>query len=1067
MPWLSLIESLLERFRERHPELASLQDITNVNESLFVTQFAGEFDGGEREARRVYKTAIRLRDKAILVWMNLRDVLSPYYRQTLFNNLPTELPECFLSQQDQIPGYEGLFESLDFIECDHARSILGPAAYFVDLLRFVKRNITSQIDNASEHNDCQLSTRRPDLDRIRLDATNTSELIPYIDLVIEVLEAFLQTADAQDIDPYELLRTVTFPIELPFHRPLSEIYAYLQQLKTSLYQVHQTFKQPLLANSLDRRSQTISIQAFLELSPETFQLIIQTLGQTADIVARYGNVPLSGRQGLENVEVLLAQTQLTRAQLNELLYQDLDRDEVNAGLSQLFFINNVEDGQGYLTLEVDESDPGNPYERLVNLSPAKLDRIYRFVKLAQHWDGAYTELDRALRSLTSPYLPERALSFDGINDAVSIRQFTQLQATDLTVEAWIHPAQTGKQVILSKGDEAAPQLHFVVWLNSSDQLVLSMRLTTGEIEEVVSNRTVTVDTFTHVAVTLQNTTVSLYLNGQLDNTQNLSGGTEPVGTDLYIGRGLVGSEAFTGLIKEVRIWSTALGQAQISRDRYQRFTGKEKFLLGYWPLVETDTGQLTDLTPHQNHGTLGGAQLVTEPRWVHRDLVLAPLPRANNGNGFEFNGSDQYLAGTGLTYTANGGLTIEANLRLAPESPRAEQQWPILFVGDRLTSTLDFGLWVNSARQVVCQVGDTQHVSSSTMPLQTLTHVAIVLRGATLTFYIDAIQAGAAISLSAAPTIELDQANLLLGRNLAADYFEGALQEVRIWMGERTEEQLDRFRYRSVPGNAAGLIGYWPLDKIENGQAVDRSVGGHALYLGGLPEDYRPPAVAIAQIRPPRPMTALGIDGTVLEFVGENDVITITNPNNHGLGQFEQLTLEFWFRPAETNLRSNRHQILLSQGDAEAGLTIYLLGQKLYVVAWCADYDDIGIPEKIQRTVLVANGTTLASDQWYHLAVVNDESRTLDAIAFEAYLHHGTDVETLSVDSTTWSPEIANLGTGFRLSPVGAAYLGGIGQIGFARFHDLLLLDNNNQHQYYFAGADGRPAPMATGQNPG
>ncbi|MGD1858286.1 MAG: LamG-like jellyroll fold domain-containing protein [Leptolyngbyaceae cyanobacterium] len=1043
---------LLERFREQHPNLHSLQDIVELTESEFIAQFAQEFDGAERQARRVYKTAVRLREKAILVWMNLRDILSPYYQQTLFNNLPTELPECFLSQQEQIPGYERLFESLDFIECDHARSILGPAAYFVDLLRFVKRHISSQTDGNEAHANCQLNSRRPDLERIRLDAENTSALIPYIELVIEILEAFLQTSDApeeqtaddSEADPYEVLRTAIFPVELPFHRPLSEIHAYLQQLKTSLYQIYQTFQLPLETNA--RSYSSLSTQAFFEISPETFQLIIQTLG--ANIAAHYGDTPLSGRQGLESVEVLLAQTQLTRAQLNELLYQDLDRDEVNAGLSRLFFINNVEDGLGYLSIETDESDPGNPYEKLVNLSPAKLDRLYRFIKLAQQWDGSLSELDRALRSLTSPYIPERSLSFDGINDAVAVRQFDQLQSA-FTLEAWIYPSQIGKQVILSKGDEAASQIHTAIWIHSSKQLVFSIRLASGEIEEIISNRAITTHAFTHVAITVDNSAVSLYLNGQLDNQQTLAAAPESVGSDLYIGRDLIGDEAFTGLIKEVRIWNTVLNQTQIDRDRYQRFTGKERFLVGYWPLVETDTGRLDDLTPNQNHGTLGGEQLVTEPRWVNRDLVLAPLPRVGNGNGFEFNGIDQYLAGTGLTYTASGGLTLEANVRLA--ATQAPQSWPILFVGDRLVPEVKFGLWVNSERKLVCQFGETQHVRSSALPLQTLTHVAVVLRGTTLTFYINAV-AETAIELTEAPTLQLEEENLLLGRNLGSDYFAGALQEVRIWIGDRTPEQLDRFRYRSVPANASGLIGYWPLDQIENGQAPDRSIGGHSLYLGGLSEDYFPTPGEIAPIRPAQPIASLEVEGTVLEFVGENDVITITNPNNDGLGRFERLTLEFWFRPAETNLRSDRHQILLSQGDGEAGITVYLLGQRLYVLAWCADYDDVRTPERIQRPVLVASTTVLASDKWYHLAVVNDESISLDAIAFAAYLSHSGDIEPLTLESTTWPDEIAGLGTGFQLSPVGALYLGGIGHVGFARFHDLLVLDSRNQHSYYFAG---------------
>ena len=35
------------------------------------------------------------------------------------------------------PTMETLFGSLDFCECEHCRSVLSPAAYLVDLLRFI------------------------------------------------------------------------------------------------------------------------------------------------------------------------------------------------------------------------------------------------------------------------------------------------------------------------------------------------------------------------------------------------------------------------------------------------------------------------------------------------------------------------------------------------------------------------------------------------------------------------------------------------------------------------------------------------------------------------------------------------------------------------------------------------------------------------------------------------------------------------------------------------------------------------------------------------------------------
>ena len=56
-------------------------------------------------------------------------------------------------------------------------------------MRFVEENITK--NNSGLEQALTLDARRPDLARIRLDCHNTSDLIPYIDLINEVLEAIV------------------------------------------------------------------------------------------------------------------------------------------------------------------------------------------------------------------------------------------------------------------------------------------------------------------------------------------------------------------------------------------------------------------------------------------------------------------------------------------------------------------------------------------------------------------------------------------------------------------------------------------------------------------------------------------------------------------------------------------------------------------------------------------------------------------------------------------------------------------------------------------------------------
>lgn len=110
---LTQVREALEIFKETHPKLDSVAKIleTYATEDAFVEAHADEFPGGSRDARQVYRTALDHRDQAILLWGSLQDAIAPHYRQTLFNNLPTELPAAFIEQQNAIPGYDKLFQA--------------------------------------------------------------------------------------------------------------------------------------------------------------------------------------------------------------------------------------------------------------------------------------------------------------------------------------------------------------------------------------------------------------------------------------------------------------------------------------------------------------------------------------------------------------------------------------------------------------------------------------------------------------------------------------------------------------------------------------------------------------------------------------------------------------------------------------------------------------------------------------------------------------------------------------------------------------------------------------------
>ena len=105
---------------------------------------------------------------------------------------------------NRYPSLRTLFGDLDYCECRHCQSVLGPAAYLVDLLHFLQRSpLTPNADgdlspanyvnlylkyDASGTVLGALLQRRPDLADLQLSCENTDTEIPYIDLVLEILE---------------------------------------------------------------------------------------------------------------------------------------------------------------------------------------------------------------------------------------------------------------------------------------------------------------------------------------------------------------------------------------------------------------------------------------------------------------------------------------------------------------------------------------------------------------------------------------------------------------------------------------------------------------------------------------------------------------------------------------------------------------------------------------------------------------------------------------------------------------------------------------------------------------
>jgi Ca2+-binding RTX toxin-like protein len=114
----------------------------------------------------------------------------------------------------------------------------------------------------------------------------------------------------------------------------------------------------------------------------------------------------------------------------------------------------------------------------------------------------------------------------------------------------------------------------------------------------------------HIAMTYDGSNLNLYINGELDSSQAVTGTPFISNHPIKIGKEMDVYGKFEGEIDEVRIWNVARTEQQIQTNLYNNLTGKETGLVGYWNFNEGKGIVATDLSNNINHGIISGATWV-------------------------------------------------------------------------------------------------------------------------------------------------------------------------------------------------------------------------------------------------------------------------------------------------------------------------------------------------------------------------------------------------------------------------------------------------------------------------
>lgn len=429
---------------------------------------------------QVHAAAVDVHSRAVHLAAQMRAVLSPHGRVASSNNAIAALATEF----SHLPSFSDLFGSQDFIPSPHCQSVVGPAAYFVDLMRVVDEQITSNPKNTIP-DWARLATRRKGLFTQPLTCAETTTPVPKLQIVNQVIHDFLVPQLGGDTD--YAIATRVFPYNLPINVRLAEMRATMLQLGAPLVGLYQTYVGRADNATTMPDAAAIAAEA-LNLSPEQRDLVVtprkeasladcfgggaalltQPIKTTVSISKDTLVVTGSGFQTnaapaailragttlravvtidsdtelkvdqawpateanaeawfyppgtLAQASVLSERTRLDDAAIAALFVDSLNAEELAAGLAEKLYINAAS-AAPYAQLISDRTDVSYTLQVVDQLDTDRIDRLNRIVRLSQVSGVPVADLDWTLHASGQTDFAGTGLTLVGQTSALARR----------------------------------------------------------------------------------------------------------------------------------------------------------------------------------------------------------------------------------------------------------------------------------------------------------------------------------------------------------------------------------------------------------------------------------------------------------------------------------------------------------------------------------------------------------------------------------------------------------------------------------------------------------------------
>lgn len=409
----------------------------------------------------------------------------------------------------------------------------------------------------------------------------------------------------------------------------------------------------------------------------------------------------------------------------------------------------------------------------------------------------------------------------------------QYYGQGFSAELWVNPSAvpaSGSVVLLSTGVNG-----WEIRYNSSSKVSfvtpgVQTTVPGGDPTEQMSKTRVAPGEWTHIAAIWDTVAKQklIYINGVLDQSSPVADrlGQPSVQSPVPLTAGLrtvAPADPYRGAVDEVRIWQIVREPSEVLANFNRKLNGTEPGLQGVWSFDEP-----SGLSAADGSARAGAATLANGMGSQNRvDGVSLGEPLLGSYT-IDFNGVDQYATGTlAPTSGALTDLTLEAWIK--PDAAPTAAFGTIVQKGDS-----GFGLAIDPAMKLrFLGAGTPQSMpqSTDTVPLGVWSHVAVVVDGTakTTTFYINGKPAG---SVNTA-LISDSPGALAIGKRggtSQSNFFNGGIDEVRIWTVPRAPMEILLAAFGDLQGNVSGLVARYAFTEGA-GNTVANSAGGPAATL--------------------------------------------------------------------------------------------------------------------------------------------------------------------------------------------------------------------------------------------